>query len=52
MARDSGTVFGKLRRLWRKLTNVEVARAEDDRASAATDPEMLRNIPPGGVPPS
>ena len=40
-------VFAKLRRLWRRLTSVEAARPEDDPTSAATDPELLRNIPPG-----
>jgi len=34
------------------LTRVEVAQPEDERSSAATDPELLGNFPPaGGVPP-
>jgi len=48
MPRDIATVFARLRRLVRRLTRVEVVRPKADRASAATDPEMLKNIPSGG----
>jgi hypothetical protein len=41
-----------LRRLLRRVTTVESARSEDSRTSAATDPEVLKDIPPGGVRPS
>jgi len=52
MMRVAATVVSELRRLVRRLTRVEVARPEGNQTSTATDPEMLRNIPPGGVGPS